>query len=115
MSYTWRSILKGVEVIKMGLVWMIGDGEDVNIWRDPWLNRDGSKIPITPRRHNVITKVAELINPVIGTWDEQLIADIFCQEDARLIMSIPLREEMEDYPAWFPDPKGVFSVPPTKC
>jgi hypothetical protein len=31
MSYTWRSILKGVEVIKKGLVWRIGDGMDVNI------------------------------------------------------------------------------------
>jgi hypothetical protein len=37
MSYTWRSILKGVEVIKLGLVWRISNGEEVNIWKDPWL------------------------------------------------------------------------------
>jgi hypothetical protein len=41
MSYTWRSILKGVEVIKKGLVWRVGNGEEIKIWDDPWLNREG--------------------------------------------------------------------------
>jgi hypothetical protein len=41
MSYTWRSILKGVQVLKNGIIWRVGNGQDINIWTDPWLLRDG--------------------------------------------------------------------------
>jgi hypothetical protein len=40
MPYTWRSILKGLEVLKEGLIWMIGNGSCVNIWTNPWLPGD---------------------------------------------------------------------------
>jgi hypothetical protein len=58
----------------------------------------------------VITKVAELINPVTRQWDIQLVNDIFREEDAAAILAIPLRDEMEDFLAWYPQPKGNFSV-----
>jgi hypothetical protein len=31
MSYTWQSILHGVDLVKEGAVWRIRDGEQVNI------------------------------------------------------------------------------------
>jgi hypothetical protein len=50
ISYSWRSILKGISLLKEGLIWRIGDGRTtVNIWTDAWLSRDGSRQPITPR------------------------------------------------------------------
>jgi hypothetical protein len=49
ISYTFRSILKGVELLKEGLIWRIGDGNNVNIWSDPWLARDDALKPITAR------------------------------------------------------------------
>jgi hypothetical protein len=73
MSYTWRSILKGVEVLKKGIVWRIGDGSKVNLWEDPWLPREPSRKPITPRGHVLMSKVSELINPIICSWDEDLV------------------------------------------
>jgi hypothetical protein len=112
MSYTWRSLLKGVEVIKMGMIWRVGNGEEINIWSDPWLDREGSKRPVTPCSQNLVTKVVELISPVTGQWDIQLVMDIFSKEDDRVILSTPLRAEFEDFPAWFPDNKGIFTVRP---
>jgi hypothetical protein len=56
ISYTWRSILRGIALLKEGLVWRIGDGMHVNIWTDPWLPRERSRIPITPRRQSILTK-----------------------------------------------------------
>jgi hypothetical protein len=38
-SYTWRSILLGLEVVKLGVIWRIGDGASVNMWTDAWLPR----------------------------------------------------------------------------
>ena len=83
----WRSILKGVELVKYGI--------------------------ITRRNGSIIQKVTDLINPITGNWNAQLINDdLFFQEDAYAytILSTPLHEDMEDLVAWHPDPKGMFSV-----
>jgi hypothetical protein len=67
-------------------------------------------LPITRRGNAVVSVVADLIIPVTGSWDEDLVTEIFRLVDANLILSIPLRDGMEDFYAWFYDPKGVFSV-----
>ena len=36
-SYTWRSIFNGLEVVKRGTWWRIGNGERIHIWEDKWL------------------------------------------------------------------------------
>ena len=54
MSYTWRSILKGIDVMKKGIIWRVGNRSRINIWSDPWLPREWSIKPITPRGHNVL-------------------------------------------------------------
>jgi len=53
--------------------------------------------------------VAELIDPMTGTWDSQLIRDFFWEEDAANVLSIPGRVDREDFIAWHYD-KGLFSV-----
>jgi len=110
ISYTWRSILKGAEHLKEGLIWRISNGEKVNIWEDPWLPRGSTRKPITPKGASLLTKVSELINPVTGEWDVQLIQDIFWPEDVAVIMQIPIDHDMDDLPAWHFDAKGLFSV-----
>jgi hypothetical protein len=110
MSYTFRSILLGVELMKKGTVWRIGDGTNVNIWTDPWLARDDALKPITPRRQCIYTKVSELISPITGQWDMQLIAENFWKIDADIILATPIREDFEDFFAWHYDSKGIFSV-----
>jgi hypothetical protein len=77
ISYSWRSILKGVQLLKKGLIWRVGDGARINIWNDMWLNREGSRQPITPRGHCLLTYVAELIDPHTGQWDEELVKQTF--------------------------------------
>jgi hypothetical protein len=48
ISYTWRSILKGVQLLKEGIIWRIGDGALVNIWNDPWIPRNNTRRVVTP-------------------------------------------------------------------
>jgi hypothetical protein len=110
ISYAWRSILKGIQLLKEGLVWRIGDVSSINMWSDPWIPREGRRQPITPRGQRILTKVSELIDPMTGQWDEMLVRDTFWEMDAKLILEIPIRDEFEDYPAWYFDNKGVFSV-----
>jgi len=105
ISYTWRSNLRGAELLKECIIWRIGNGENVKIWEDPWLPKGSIRKPVTPRRSCLLTRVNELIDLITGEWDEQLIRDIFWLEDAAGILQIPVDEHMEDWPGWYFDPK----------
>ena len=59
ISYSWRSILRGVELLKEGIIWRIGNGSSVNIWSDPWLPRGHTRKPATPRGHSLLTRVSK--------------------------------------------------------
>jgi hypothetical protein len=45
MSYVWRSILKGLEVVKQGVIWRVGDGANIRIWCDPWVPNGDTRQP----------------------------------------------------------------------
>jgi hypothetical protein len=66
--------LKGVEVLKVGIVWRIGNVSNIDIWNDPWLPRETSRRPITPRGRTLLSKISDLINLITGGawWDEEL-------------------------------------------
>lgn len=40
-SYTWQSILEGRSVLEKGLIWIVGDGQQVHAWTEPWINDGG--------------------------------------------------------------------------
>jgi hypothetical protein len=97
ISYAWRSILHGVELIKKGYIWRIGNGELVRIWTDPWIPKAWDQKISTPRNGNLLERVADLISPITGTWDEQLVKDTFAANDVALILSMPVRDDAEDF------------------
>lgn len=53
--------------------------------------------PRSTQGNTVITKVSDLMDPVKETWDEQLVVDLFCEEDVKYILDIPIRGGMEDH------------------
>ena len=57
---------------------------------------------MTPRGTTLFSKVQDLIDPVSGAWDEELIRSIFWPVDAQQILSIPLSlyGGAEDVVAW---------------
>jgi hypothetical protein len=77
MSYTWRSILKGIQVLKEGVIWRIGNGQNVRIWKDLWLPREWTRLPLQPRGAHLLQTVDELIDPGTGMWDVQLVEQTF--------------------------------------
>jgi hypothetical protein len=113
MSYTWKSIPRGLDVIKMGMIWRVGDGRNLKIWSDPWIPRDLSRHPITPRGGSILSNVDDLIDPGTGSWDVELVRDIFWEEDAQLILALPVNEGRDNVLAWYYDKHGIFSVKST--
>jgi hypothetical protein len=36
-SAVWKGIAHGLELVKRGIIWRIGDSTSVRTWRDPWI------------------------------------------------------------------------------
>lgn len=68
----------------------------IDIWADPWLPRKWTRRPVTPKGGALLNKVDELLDPYVGSWDVQLVQKMFWAEDAALILSIPVRADIDD-------------------
>jgi hypothetical protein len=66
---------------------------------------------MTPRGATIVTKVSELIDPISGQWDEELILSILNPVDAERILQIPLNlNAFEDFISWHATQSGILSV-----
>ena len=89
-SFTWQSIVAGIQTFKRGCIWRVGTGSQINIWNDPWIPISENRKIITPRGATMLSKVEELIDSYTGQWDETLIRDVFWPVDVHRILQIPL-------------------------
>ena len=109
-SYTWQSVLDGLECSKQGYIWRVGDGSKINIWEDKWIPNSPNLKVQTMRGRTIITRVNELIDPLTGQWDVDLVSSIFSSVDVHRILQIPLIHGREDLVAWHFNKNGLFSV-----
>ena len=58
----------------------------------------------------MVTTVNELISPIDGFWDVNLVRALFWPVDAERILQIPLHHGREDTVAWHFNRSGLFSV-----
>ncbi|XP_040379850.1 uncharacterized protein LOC121054416 [Oryza brachyantha] len=108
-SQTWRAILAGREVLKLGLIKRIGDGKSIRIWDDRWIpNYLGGKL-ITPSGDACFLLVADLLTSE-GKWREEFIRENFVHMDAEAILRIPTQMGGTDYWAWALERHGHYSV-----
>jgi len=109
-SFTWQSVLAGLECFKRGYIWRVKDGTQINIWNNNWIPGSHNLKVLTPRGNIVISTVDELINPIDGRWDEALIRSLFWSVDVHRILQIPIYSGREDLIAWHPNRNGLFTV-----
>ena len=65
---------------------------------------------MTPRSGSILTTVNELISPITGQWDLELVRDTFWLPDAELILKMPLRDSAVAFTACHYDSKDEHSV-----
>jgi hypothetical protein len=94
-SYTWQSIFYGIQTLRRGCIWRIGEGDQINIWEDVWVPTSPTRKVYTPRGHILLQTVADLINPITGAWNEELLRQIFWPVDVTRILEIPLSPTAE--------------------
>jgi hypothetical protein len=91
VSYLWRSVCNAREILKLGLLWRVGDGRSIKIWQDRWLpipTTYSVQSPVQMLDPNVL--VSELINYELGCWKGDIIKGVFREEEASVIENIPL-------------------------
>lgn len=74
-SFAWRSLLHGRDLLKQGLVQLIGDGTNTNVWWDNWIIDKTLRTP-NYRANSVVDltlKVSDLLEPHSGLWSQSLI------------------------------------------
>jgi ribonuclease HI len=109
-SSTWRALEYGLELIKKGFIWRIGNGTSVRAWREPWIPRESYLRPITKQGRCRLRWVSDFLNHD-GSWNEQLVRRWFEAIDVHEILKIQTsRRNDPDFIAWNPDKTGVFTV-----
>ena len=72
-SFTWQSIMVGVSSLKRGHIWRVGNGQNIDIWEDAWIPNCANRKIVTPKGGQLLRKVADLIDPILNSWDEDLL------------------------------------------
>ncbi|XP_042973065.1 uncharacterized mitochondrial protein AtMg00310-like [Carya illinoinensis] len=88
-SFAWRGVCAGLEILREGLVWRVGSGHNINIWKDWW-------IPLFHQK--------EL--SLLDQWAELLTA-----QEYEAIKAIPISVGgKEDRMVWHFTTNGQYSV-----
>jgi hypothetical protein len=108
-SFTWQSLVAGIQTFKPGYIWRVGSGDLVQIWKDPWIPSSPDRRIITPRNGCILSRVSELVDPITGTWDIDLVQSNFHPIDVQRILQIPLNNNgFEDFISWHITKTGFF-------
>lgn len=86
-SAVWRGIEHGLDLVKQAIIWRVGDGPRIRVWRDPWIPRGPGFRPITPKRNCRFNKVSDFLDEH-GAWNLQRLNDHFWNMDIHEIVKI---------------------------
>jgi hypothetical protein len=110
-SPSWQGIEHGRQLLKEGLIWRIGNGDKVDIWRDSWIPRDYN-LKVSPGKSNSrLRRVKQLLLPQSNQWNEEVVKRVCFPRDADWILNLKLpKEKCDDFFAWHYEKTGIFSV-----
>ena len=110
-SPVWRSIIFGLELLKKGVIWRIGNGAKIKIWRHNWIPRGINLKP--PGKHTPcrLNWVSQLIDNNTKEWDTKILKRFFFSHDVEEITKIKIPwNPMEDKIARHYEKTGCFTV-----
>jgi hypothetical protein len=96
ISYVWRSIPKGMGLLKIGFICRVGNGENISVWSDPSIPR-GSTLKI---------KVCESFGQKMGCG---AFLTTLWPEDADIILKIHVQEDTGEFLSCHHDKRSVNS------
>ncbi|XP_059431505.1 uncharacterized protein LOC132165008 [Corylus avellana] len=107
-SFAWRSIQSSCELLNEGLIWRVGNGCKINIWKDRWVPIPTTcKISSPPSLLNLDAK-ASFRSSFFQSGDSEAL---FSKEEIVKILEIPTScTNQVDLLIWRGTKNGIFSV-----
>jgi hypothetical protein len=95
-----------------GLIWRVGDGSQIGIWRDRWVpTANGGLLQSPVRILDGDAKVSELLDRDTNWWNYSLVRAVFTDAEAELICSLPVCPGRgEDKLIWQHNKTGEYTV-----
>jgi ribonuclease HI len=110
-SFTWRSICYGMQLIKYGARWSVGDGKKIKVSTDRWIPdfSPGSFRLLAPLPNGAT--VDFLLSEDSCSWDASVVRSIFEEDVANQVLQIPIsRRGGEDFISWPHTRFGDYTV-----
>ena len=77
-SYAWRSIMQGLEVVRRGSQWRVGNGRLIHIWNDKWLPTPTTyRVVSPPCDMNDFPMMSAFVDHDLRSWKADLFKSIF--------------------------------------
>lgn len=110
-SMIWRSLQGALNLMKEGLIWRVGNGENIKILGDRWIPKPSTFCIQSPvKLFDENSRVAQLIDTMKSEWKEELIKQAFMADEAEMICNIPLSFSGDpDNQIWGHTKNGMFS------
>ena len=89
-SSTWHAIEHGLQLLKRGIIWQVGNGASIRIWRDPWIPREMSLRVISRQGRCRLRWVSELLDIDGRGWGFDKLIHIFNPADVEEIAKIKI-------------------------
>jgi hypothetical protein len=90
-SYVWRNFWKTRNLLNKGLLWRVGNGKNIKIWKERWLPNPMAFLVHSPSRgisDDVV--VVEIIDKDARCWNVSLIKEVFPKNEVVEICQIPI-------------------------
>lgn len=113
VSYAWKSLLYGRDLLMKGLKRSVGNGRSLKVWTKPWLeDADGvCRRPLRRQRcFDLNLMVSDLIDNRRRKWNTRRLADIIVPDDVRIIERNQPAVSEQDSWVWRYQQSGVYSV-----
>ncbi|XP_026451335.1 uncharacterized protein LOC113351597 [Papaver somniferum] len=99
-TQSFRPLLDmGIKIIKKYVVWDVGDGSDIQIWKHIWIPSISSNVPSHFSSTNMIT-VSQLIDDDTKSWNLQTLNALFDNHTVNAIISIRIPFSGKDCLRW---------------
>jgi hypothetical protein len=111
MSFSWRSILNASWILKKGCYWAIGNGNNIDIWEDNWIQQKCNAKCWSQKPHLTNhTLVRDLMTEDGQGWDPSTINQVFIPMEAQKILNLPINYDQEDSIIWDGTTDGNYTV-----
>lgn len=111
-SFVWLGICEAKEHLRKGFQWILGNGEDIKIFKDPWLKRKNDFCVEDSHMNEVRNeRVYCYFHPNSKDWNVEKVQQDFHTNDIRLILQTRITKNMaKDIIAWTASNTGLYTV-----